>query len=443
MKGFGTVVTGTILGGRVRVGDDVVTLPSGKAAKVRGLQVHGEAVEEARAGMRCAVNLGGVERHEVERGSLLAHADTIEPSHLVDARLTYLKTSKTPLGRRARALVHHATSYVMAQVVLVDRDELAPGDDAIVQLHLETPIAALPGDRFILRGFVPQAHYGTTIGGGEVVRVHAPKVRRSQAEAAEHIKELAAAAPSERVGLEVAAAGPAGMSKKTLHARLGLAPQAIDAALGRLVDARELAVAGELYAHAETMARLEQQTLAAIDAFHEAAPHKEGIPREELRTKLSRSLPPRLFELLLGDLVRRSAIALDKEVVRRAKRAAAAAPLADRVCESLKQMGLETPAPKDIPAALKEPDADVRAALDVLLRAGRLVRVRPDYYVEKSVLDGLREKLRAFLVEHKQITAQEFKAMTNATRKYAIPLAEHFDAEKLTLRVGEIRKLRG
>lgn len=448
MKGFGTVVTGTILGGRVRVGDDVVALPSGRAAKVRGLQVHGEARDEARAGMRCAVNLAGVERAELGRGEIVAHAGTLQPTHLLDARLRYLRTCKAPLGRRARALVHLGTAQILATLVLVDRDELQPGDEALVQLHLDEAVAALPGDHFIARGFVPQEHYGTTIGGGVIVRVHAPKVRRSSEEAAAALRRVAEAEPVERVALEVRTAGPAGTSRATLGARLGLAPAGIDAALNRLVQAGELLRDGDLYVHAEPLARLEATALAAIDAFHAAQPHREGLPREELRSRLPRSLPPRLFDALVAQLVRRGAIVAERDVVRRARHAVAQAaaglsPLADQVAARFAAWGLETPRPQDVAAELRAPEAQVRPALDLLLRGGRLVRVKPDYYVEAKVLGALRERLRAHLAAHGQITPQEWKALTGVTRKYAIPLAEHFDAEKLTLRVGEVRKARG
>jgi selenocysteine-specific elongation factor len=447
MKGFGTVVTGTILGGRVRVGDDVVALPEARAAKVRGLQVHGEGVGEARAGMRCAVNLGGVERAELRRGQLLSHPGAIEPTHLVDARLRYLAACKAPLENRASALIHHGTAQIMGTIVLVDRPSLQPGDDALVQLHLDTPIAALPGDRFIARGFVPQEHYGTTIGGGEVVRVHAPKVRRSSDEAAAALRRLAEAAPDERVALEVRSAGPAGMARKVLGSRLGLAPAAVDAALNRLTQTGDLFRDGDQYLHSEALARLEQQALAELDAFHQAQPHREGVPREELRTRLPRALPARLFDALVAQLVRRGAVVAEKDLVRRARHAVAQAassltPLAEKIAARFVAAGLETTRPQDVAAEVGAPEAQARAALDVLLRGGRFVRIRPDYYVEKSVLDALRDKLRAHLAQHGQITAQEWKTLTGASRKFTIPLAEHFDAEKITLRVGEIRKPR-
>ena len=442
LHGFGTVVTGTILGGRLAPGDDVVALPGGRAAKVRTIEVHGQGATQARAGMRCAANIVGVERHEVRRGEILAHPGAIEPAHLLDARFRLLPVVRGDLERRARVLLHHATLQQNAQIVLADRDVLRPGEEALVQLHLEIPIAALPGDRFIARGFVVQEHHGTTIGGGEIIRVHAPKVRRSSAETAAALQALASAEPSDRVAMEVAGAGPAAMARATLLGRLGLAPQAIDSALGRLVEARELVRDGDVYLHATALARVEAAALAALDAFHAAEPLRDGMAREELRTKLPRALPLRFFDRVLDGLRARGAVDTELDLVRRARKRRDN-PLVDRIVERYLAWGLETPRPEEVAAAVSAPPPDVRAALDTALRSGRLVRVRPDYYVEKTVLDALRDKLRAALKDKGQITPQEWKTLTGVSRKYGIPLAEHFDAEKVTLRIGDVRKARG
>jgi selenocysteine-specific elongation factor len=231
---------------------------------------------------------------------------------------------------------------------------------------------------------------------------------------------------------------------------VGLSAAAVDTALARLAQTGEILRDGELVLHAETVARLEQQALAAIDVFAEQNPHKDGIGREELRSRLPRALPSRLFDALVAGLVRRGAAAAEKDVVARAKKSAPAAaaaaalsPLADQIAARYAAWALEAPRPDDVAAELKLAPAPVKQALDLLLRAGRLVRVKPDYYVDAGALAALRDKLKAFLAANGQITAQEWKSLVGATRKYAIPLAEHFDAERLTLRVGEIRKLRG
>jgi selenocysteine-specific elongation factor len=449
IRGFGTVVTGTILGGTIRVGDPVIVHPRGLEAKVRGVELHGEAADAARAGMRCALNLSGVGKADLARGDVIAAPGAVAPSHLIDARLRYLKTSRGPLGRRTRVLVHHTTAQVMATLVLVDRDELRPGDEGLVQLHLDlaAPLAALPGDRFIARGFILQEHYGTTLGGGEVIRVHAPKLRRASEQASEVIQQMASAGAAERVALEVRGAGPAGLTLDDLVRRLGTARAELAAALAQLVESRELVAAGTgdatAYLHAEPFARLEEQALAHLDAFHKE--QHGDMSREELRARLPRALPVRMFDELIAALIRRGALEAERDVVRRpaVRRPARPAGLDADLAARFRAWGITPPRPKDVPAETGGDPGAVRAALDRLIAAGTLVKVKPDYFIDGEALADLRRRLVAHLDAHGQITPLEWKDIVGASRKYSIPLAEHFDAEKLTLRVGEIRKRRG
>ncbi|HWM84614.1 MAG TPA: selenocysteine-specific translation elongation factor, partial [Kofleriaceae bacterium] len=312
IRGFGTVVTGTILGGQVQTGETLIAHPRGASAKVRGIEVHGDASPSARAGMRCALNLSGVSREDLRRGDLLAPPGALEPSHLIDARFRYLASSRAPLGRRNRVLIHHATAQVTAQLVLVDRERLEPGEEGLVQLHLDiaAPLVALPGDRFIARGTVVQEHYGTTLGGGEVLRVHAPKLRRSSAGASELLRALAEADTDQRIALEVKTTGPAASHVADLVRRTGLARADIAAALARLTESGELVAAGStdstVHCHAEVFARLEEQALGHVDAFHQG--QAGDMSREELRARLPRALPPRLFDELIAALLRRGAL---------------------------------------------------------------------------------------------------------------------------------------
>ncbi len=447
IKGFGTVVTGTILGGTVRTGDALLVHPRALEAKVRGLEVHGSPAEVARAGMRCAVNLTGVAREDLARGDVLAHPGGVAPSHILDVRFRYLASSRTPLPRRSRVLLHHGTTQLMASLVLVDHDELAPGAEGLAQLRLDatTPLAALPGDRFIARGFVVQEHYGTTLGGGEILRVLAPKARRQDG-AADELARIAAARGDARVLLEVGGSGAAGLSAADLGRRLGIAPADIAASLERLIEAGDVVGAGDLHLTAAELARLDKQVLDHLTAFHAANPHKEGMSREELRARLPRALPARFADLIVDGLVRRGTLEIDKDLVRR-RRAAGAAPaaggLADTLAAKLAAWGLEAPRPREMPELLKLPEPQIKAALDQLVAAKRAVKVKPDYIADRAAIDALRAKLLAHLEAHGTIDAQQWKDICGTTRKWSIPLAEYFDAEKVTLRVGDLRKRRG
>ncbi|MBI5481324.1 MAG: selenocysteine-specific translation elongation factor [Deltaproteobacteria bacterium] len=460
MHGFGTVATGTLVAGRLGVDDEVEALPGGARGKVRGLQVHGVATPVARAGQRTAVNLGGVPRDAIARGETLTHAGVLRPSSLIEAEVELLAAARAPLGRRTRLLCHAGTAQVPCLVVLLDGEEVPPGGTALVQLHLGHPLAALPGDRFILRGFTPQEHYGTTVGGGRVLRVLASRLRRRDPEAIARLQRLATADLPTRVAVTVAAAGLAGLTRAEVQQRLGDAPRAVDATLQQLLTARTLvrfdAERGAV-AHQHAVAALEAAALEAVRAFHQAQPRQPGIGREELRTKLPPQAPARLIHVVVEILRARGALAAERDLLRLPEHvvdaAAPGASLRQQIAALYAGARLQPPRHAEVAALLQAvappgaaraapSAAEVREALELLAREGTLVRVIPELFFDRAAVDELRTRLCAHLAAHGTITAQAFKELCGASRKYSIPLAEHFDAEKVTLRVGEIRRRR-
>lgn len=443
VKGFGTVATGTILGGEVALGDELIAHPTGRTTRVRGIEVHGSAAERAIAGQRAALNLGGITVDELARGDLLAHPERVEPSHIVDVELRHLSTAPGPLGPRTKVLVHHGTSQLLATLALVGTPSLAPGARAIAQLRLaaEAPLAALPGDRFIVRGFVATATHGSTIGGGHVIRVLAPRAR-SGPRHAEAVAALAAAPHDQRIALDVRNAAFAGLGIAALVHRAGAPARALAEPLALLVAAGELLVTGEgdhaHYLHARTIAELEARITAAV------ASAPDGVLREELRTQLPAALPARAYDAILDGLARRGAIAADADRVRKATAPprAALSPIEARLAAQFRGWALEPLRPKELPAALGISDAQARAALERLVAAREVVKVKPDLFVHAEAVARLRDRLLAFLDAHATIDAQQWKELTGASRKFTIPLAEFFDAEKVTLRIGDLRRRR-
>jgi selenocysteine-specific elongation factor len=437
VKGFGTIVTGTVLGGEVGLGDELTVIPSGLAARVRGIEVHGTAVEKAVAGHRAALNLGGVAVEDLARGDLLAHPGKVAASHILDVELRYLRSASGPLPARSKVLVHHATAQILATLVLVEKPELLPGESALAQLRLDatTPVGALPGDRFIVRGFVETASGGSTIGGGRIIRVLAPKARKG-AQHAQAVGALATARLDQRIALEVRGAAAAGLSGDELVRRLGLPAAAIADPLATLVGGGELLAVGEHYLHAQTVAELEQKIAALVGA--------DGISREELRTQLPAALLPRAYDAIVAGLERKGALVADADRVRKqaAPRAPAMGPVETAVLAKLEATGVEPPRPKELPAALGMAEPQVKTALDKLVAARLAIKVKPDLVMHATVVADVRARLVAFLEQHGTIDAQQWKELTGASRKFTIPLAEYFDGEKLTLRVGEVRRLR-
>jgi selenocysteine-specific elongation factor len=444
VKGFGTVVTGTVLGGSVKLGDELHVIPSGMSTRVRGIEVHGSAVDHAIAGHRAALNVGGLAVDDLARGDLLTHPGRVAGSHILDVELRYLASAPGDLPARSKVLVHHGTSHVLATLVLVERAQLAPGATALAQLRLDAtaPLGALPGDHFILRGFVATATHGTTIGGGRIIRVLAPKARPGS-QHGDTLARLASARLDERLALDVKAASFAGLGVADLVRRLGSPADVLVPALETLVASGELLTTGSAdhthYFHAAAVAEIERRIVDAVAA------NPDGAAREELRTHLPAALPPRAYDAILAGLERKGVVASEGDRVRRpsaASRGPALSAAETKMLEQFKAWGVEPPRPKDVPAATGTSDAQAKAILDRMLAGKRLIRIKPDLYMHADVVAELRTKLVAFLDQHKTIDAQQWKDLTGASRKFTIPLAEFFDAEKLTLRVGEVRRKR-
>ena len=432
LKGFGTIVTGTVLGGEVAAGDEVELIPSGRTVRVRGIEVHGEPVAAARAGQRAALNLGGVAVDEIARGDLAVHPGRVAGSHLIDVELRVLPGA-TPLAPRSKVLVHHGTAQLEATLVLLDE----PKSLAQLRLDRATPLGALPGDRFILRGFVHSPSRGATFAGGRVVRVLAPKANKP-ADAA-RIAALADARLDERIALALDAAAAAGLGLDDLVRRTGRSQPQLADPLARLVAAGDaLAIGGDHYVHAKAVAEIERAIAAQL------AHDPDGSPREALRGALPAALPARAFDAILAGLDARGRVVLAGDRVRSATAPArgALSPLESAVLAALAQAGIEPPRPKELPALLGHTDAQIEPALKRLVAAGLAVKIKPDLVMHASIVADVRARLLAHLAAHATIDAQQWKDLTGASRKFTIPLAEYFDAEKLTLRVGDLRRRR-
>jgi selenocysteine-specific elongation factor len=454
MKGFGTVVTGTLLSGQLAEGEEAALLPPSPgvgALRVRSVQVHGKATARALAGQRTAVNLPGIEPGAVRRGQALVQPGVVPASSILDVELVLLAAAARPLRHRAKLLLHVGTAQVSATVALLDRGEVAPGGACLAQLRLAEPVAALPGHRFILRGFAPLEGRGRTVAGGRVLAVAAPKRRRGRPEAIRQLEALAGGDADARLAAVLEMAGPAGLDERAVVGRTALPPRTAQAALERLgarsgallVDRERRAWVGGGVAR-ELAARL----VAATDAFHRAHPLAAGVGREELRGRLPPIVDPRLFQRLLAQLADRGELVVEGEHVRRkghtaARAGGAGGALKEKVAAALAAGGLAPPRLAELPAGVKASEEDVQAVLKLLAAEGRAVRVSAELWYDAAALEALRERLVAFLRERKAITTQEFKDLVGATRKHVIPLAEHFDKERVTLRVGEKRVLRG
>jgi selenocysteine-specific elongation factor len=463
IKGFGTVVTGTLIAGRIRAGDELEILPplsssgsSSGARRARGLQVHGKSTQEALAGERVAVNLQGIDLGEVERGQTLAPAGRLRASSMLDARLQLIKSAPRSLRARSRVRLHIGAAEVLARVLLLGPlggMELAPGAACFAQFRLETPTLALPGDHFIVRAYSPVV----TIGGGVVIDALPHKHRlREAAQAASWLEKLEAADEVERIALLVEMAGERGMDRDEIAARSGSSDEVIKRAAEAITKARRAVTASQTPKTALTplLARpafeeLAGRVRATLKEFHRKSPLESGMGREEIREKIFAHLSPDIFRAVIGNLVERNEVVAEKDLLRlsshRVALSAEEQAAKDHLAALFAGAGLQ-------PMTLEEAVARAVAQFGVdapraqrfaqmLINSGELVRVAGLIF-HRSALEGLRETLRKFKAEHgPKLDVNAFKDLTGVSRKYAIPLLEYLDLQRVTRRSGDVREI--
>jgi selenocysteine-specific elongation factor len=440
VKGFGTVVTGTLMAGRLAVDDRVEVFPTGLTAKIRGLQTHGHPVSEALAGQRTAVNFQGLERAAVERGHVVGLAGTLVASTLVDGTLELLADAPRPLETRDRVRLHTGTSEIMARVLLLEGSELAPGRRTLARLRLEAPLVALPGDRFVVRSYSPIV----TIGGGTILDIAPPRLKAAARVA--HLGALERGSPEEVVEEHVRYVGVSGVRVAPLTARVPFGPARLRELLGALErSGRLLAIERDWYVHPESDARLRGLALTALEQFHRAHPLRAGMSREELRGRVG-GVDERVFAHLLAALEAEGALKVERDKVRLASHAVRLSAEQQRVVDRLEQEFLRAAA---APPSAEEALAHAGLAgneehelFQLLVEAKKLVRVKESLFFHASALEDIQAKVVALLRERKEIGPGDIKDLLGISRKYAIPLLEHLDARRVTMRVGEKRVLR-
>jgi selenocysteine-specific elongation factor len=444
MKGFGTVVTGTLVSGSIAVGETVQILPSGLEGKIRNLQVYNRPVEKAVAGQRTAVNLQGLETSSVERGNVLARPHTFTATQLVDAYLEYLPTAGRPLKHRAPLRFHIGTSLAEAAVFLLDRDELAPGEGGFVQLRLSEPVVALAQDRFVIRG----SSAIQTIGGGVVLDTHPLKHKRHAPAVIQELEILKNGSDQQLLIQHIVRSGMGGIPRDDLFDRVALPPKDITDLLRSMVERGDVLVIDQermKVIERGQYQRLTTMLLQQLKDFHQRSPMKSGLAKEELRTKLPMEVDVKLFQMVLNGLIESKEIVLEKDKLRLPEHQISSSDekgLLGRVEGAILKGALQPPSSRELADAWSEDEEEIRAILEHLVHQGSLVKIKSGLYFHRTPFERLKKDLMAFLAIHKEITTPQFKDMTGASRKYAIPLFEYFDQIKLTLRLGDKRILR-
>ena len=447
MKGFGTVVTGTLLSGSLTLGETVETLPSGHRAKIRGIQVHNESVTEAAAGCRTAVNLQGIEKSSIRRGEILCEPDRFQPSHRINVSFHYLKTSPRPLPNRFRVMVHWGTDRAFGRIRFLDqRPALDPGSTTWVQISLESPVFSVIGDRFIVRDFSTNH----TLGGGVILDPQAQKFKAKHRDPLiPWLERLGREEPRDKISYLVWKQGLSGCTLRALSASSQLGPEEARTLCEDLVGKGELVEyepEQKAYVRADAIQGLSSRILDLVRDFHRENPYQSGLPKEALRSRLSASIPQKLVDFTLGRLTAMGEIALEKDRVRWVEHRVR---LTDRdegmrreILEALERNGTMPPTVKELAGQTGREETKLRTLLEYLAEKKEVVKVAEDLFYPVAVLEHIKDALVRHLEEKGEIQAGDFKTLSRTTRKYTIPLLEYFDRIRLTLRVGDRRVLR-
>ena len=433
IAGFGCVVTGTLVDGALEVGQEVEIVPTGRRVRIRGLQTHRQRRERAEPGTRVAANLVGVSHEEVRRGHVLALPGTLRPTTAMDVRLRVIADAPRPLRHNMTVTVHAGSSEAVARLRLLDRETAAPGQRAWAQLKLETPLAVLRGDYFVVRSG------GVTLGGGTVVDPHAPRHRRHHAPTLERL-EVMEQGSDEDVLLKTLEAGePLALRELARRANLDLESArraaAEMASQGRLValNPQEAPEPATFLYTAEGWERLVQRARRFLESFHRSHPLRRGAPREELRSRLA--VPSPVFAAALDRLRRQGQVEEEGALLRLPGHRPALSPRQEE--EVRRYLRRLESSPFSPPTDLSL-DPEV---LNLLAEEGRVVRVSESVVFHPDAYREMVERITAHLREHGHITVAQVRDMFGTSRKYALALMDYLDQQHLTRRTGDVRVL--
>ncbi len=436
MKGFGTVVTGTLISGTVRKEQEVEVHPTGKRLRVRGVQVHGHPADEAVAGQRTALNLAGVETTELARGMMLTPPEMFRPVDRLDVQLDLLPSAK-PLRQYARVHLHAFAAEAIARVTLLDTKSLQPGGSGFARLKLDRPMVLFPGDRFILRQYSPVL----TIGGGRVLDAGDPPIRIERDQRLPFLQIIANANPREALLMRVNRLWIFGLTLAEAVAETGWLPAQVQRLAAELKQAGAIAIFGNVLIASRWLERVRQDILSIAAHFHDANPLLPGINRQELRA--TRWGHAELFDGAIAALLREKKLEAEGELLRLPGRGVVLrndeAESKSQIEQAFAQAGLQVPLLKEVLASLPVDKVRAQKILTLLLRERVLVKLSDDLVFHRDALDALRRQIVAQKAKTPKLNVGNFKDLFGVTRKYAIPLLEYLDRERVTRRVGDER----
>ncbi|RJQ40486.1 MAG: selenocysteine-specific translation elongation factor [Nitrospiraceae bacterium] len=432
LKGFGTVVTGTAISGSISVDDAVEILPANINSKVRGLHSHGKSIKTAYAGQRVAVNISGVEKESLSRGDVVVLPERFSTTKAVDAKIELLKDAPL-LKNRSLVHFHSGTSEVIARIILYDHDELKTGESCFCQLRLQSPVISMSGDRYIIRRFSPVE----TIGGGEILDSHPGK--RKKAEGIEDLKVFENGSLDEKISMKIKKTGMNGMPLAALEGWINADVPAVKDAV-RLLKERSIIVQSEdALIHSDLVNSIKEGINKILNRFHKQNPLKTGMPKEEIRAQVK--IEQKIFNSLLNAM---KDVVIDKDLLRlssfRVSLSEVDKGIETKILNMLEQAGFQPPLKDELLTAFKMQPKQLDDILKLMAKQGSIVRINETMYITKPIYEKIFALLKDFFGKKKEMTVAEFRDILNTSRKYALPFLEYLDTQKVTMRVGDVRK---
>ncbi|MCX7857572.1 MAG: selenocysteine-specific translation elongation factor [Deltaproteobacteria bacterium] len=441
VKGYGTVVTGTCISGKIKIGEQVEIYPLQKYAKVRSIQAYYEEREEAGAGERIALNLQGIDRENLERGITIGNPGRLLPTQRIDVAFKLIDLPIKPIKNDTVLRFHIATTQREARLIVLEKDEINPGEELFCQFVFSEPVVAMPGDSFIVRGsYLPSQ----TIGGGVVLNITPKKHKRKQPELRKIYENLRNGSYDEKIEFFIKERGYEGISVGELETISGIKTGEFNESVSRLVGENRVIKVSNQLMHSEYLLNTRAMVVSLLKEFHERNPLKIGMPKEELRQRLPR-IKEQFFSFILDSLTSEGLVETEKDRVR----LASAKPkdldvesLEERIMRKLFEFDLNAPSFAELREGFDYPDNMLKDFMEKLSYEGKVVKLKGDMYVHPSSLRKFKEGVVSFLKQKGEASPSEIKSVFNISRKYLIPLLEYLDEIKVTIRKGDKRVLR-
>ncbi|TDT61224.1 selenocysteine-specific translation elongation factor [Fonticella tunisiensis] len=443
VSGFGTVVTGTLISGIVNEGDECEVYTSGIKTRIRGIQVHEKSVKTAYAGQRVAINLAGVKIGEVKRGDVVSRPGAMINSLMIDCRLNYLKDAPRPLKNRDRIRLYHGTSEILGRIVILDKEIVNPGESALIQVRLESPIAARRGDKYVIRSYSPMH----TIGGGTILEPNPVKHKYFDKNVIEELLLKEKGDPVDVVEQTIKMNSQLYPLKEDIIKLSGKGIADIDSIIKKLLRERKiieiLLSEGNVYIHNDYLKDIKSRAIKLLNEFHKNNPLKAGISKEEFKAKIfGKSIKQKIFDALI-ELLKVDTLKTGEDVVWRidfeVKFDNSQMEIKNKIIKAFNDAKFQPPKPEELMKSFGKEEKAARIVFNALVDMGIIIKINEDIYLTSDNFKEAKESVIHFIGARGEITAAEFRDLIGSSRKYAISILEYFDSIKLTKRIGDKR----